>query len=65
MEDRDRLIDAIHLIQRHLRDEYIVESCGDERVLGCASCTMKRLHDDLDMLMYEVEEAALSPSGEK
>lgn len=57
MSERESVIDAIHLIQRYLRKEYIVESCKGERVLGCASCTMTRLHEDLDMLTYEVEEA--------
>lgn len=63
MSERESIIDAIHLIQRYLRKEYIVESCKGERVLGCASCTMTRLHEDLDMLMYEVEEAATPASG--
>ena len=59
MSERMELIDAIHLIQRFLRKEYIVESCKGERVMGCASCTMTRLHEDLDMLMYEIEEAGI------
>lgn len=58
--NKDQLKDAIHLIQRHLRDEYIVESCKGERVMGCASCTMTRLHEDLDMLMYEIENEVLT-----
>ena len=60
LPDRDQVIDALHLIQRHLRSEYIVDSCRDERVFGCISCTMTRLHEDLDMLMYEIESRQLN-----
>lgn len=56
----DALVDAIHLIQRHLRKEWMVESCQGERVLGCASCTMTRLHEDLAMLMHEVENTLMN-----
>lgn len=53
------VMDAIHTIQRHLRVHWIVDSCKDERVLGCASCAMTRLHEDLDMLMHEIENGVL------
>lgn len=65
MSERELVLDAIHLIQRYLRKEYIVESCKDERVMGCASCTMTRLHEDLQMLEYEIEcgEVPNKPTG--
>lgn len=59
----DELMDAIHLVQRHLRSEWMEPGCKDERVMGCASCTMTRLHEDLDMLIYEIESTIMDPTS--
>lgn len=58
---KDRILAAIDLIQSHIREDYIVEGCRNERVAGCVSCAMIRLDEDLDMLRYEIESDALAP----
>lgn len=59
MHGYEQVMDAIHVVQKHLRKDWMDEGCKDERVLGCASCTMTRLHEDLNMLMYEIENTIL------
>jgi hypothetical protein len=54
------VLDAIETVKQYLQTEWIVEGCKDERVLCCASCTMTRLSEDLDMLVYEIESLQLS-----
>ena len=51
----DRVLSAIDVIQAHIRKDYIVDGCREERVAGCVSCAMIRLDEDLDMLRYEIE----------
>ena len=42
MTEGDRVLAAIEVIQDHIRKDYIVEGCREERVAGCVSCAMVR-----------------------
>jgi len=56
-----RILAAIDTIQQHLKADWIADECREKRVLGCISCQMLRLADDLDMLRHEVEEICRTP----
>lgn len=51
------LLDAMRLIQDHLRDEYIVEECRDHpSTEGCFSCEAIKVWDGIEKFASEVED---------
>lgn len=49
---------AIALVQRYLRDDYIVDECRNEPTEGCASCAAIELEGRLDALAELLVEAS-------
>jgi hypothetical protein len=58
-----RILAAIDTIIDHLKADWIADECRNKRVLGCVSCQMLRLSQDLHMLRYEVEDICRQPEG--
>jgi len=56
------IIAAIDTIQQHLKSDWIADACRDARFLGCVSCQMLRLSEDLAMLRHEVADIRSSES---
>ena len=50
------LLQAIRVVQRHLRQEWISEGCRVRPAWGCASCQAVELDRQLDMLAAETRE---------
>jgi hypothetical protein len=48
---------SIERLKEFLHEEYISEECKTDRVLGCISCQMTKLVDDLDMVLEEIKSA--------
>lgn len=48
---------SIERLKEFLHQEYISEECKTDRVLGCISCQMTRIVDDLDMVLEEIKSA--------
>lgn len=48
------VIDAIRVVQQHLREAWIVEGCRTHQVWGCASCQAAQLDRDLEILATEI-----------
>lgn len=52
---------SIERLKEFLHQEYISEACKTDRVLGCISCQMTKLVEDLDMVLEEIKSAENDP----
>lgn len=47
-------IEAIRVVRKYLREQWISEGCQTHQVWGCASCQAVRLDRDLEVLASEM-----------